>query len=241
MYQHYPKKDDPNPINPVQFPLHEPYFDLPPLDRNSTAMMTKSQYGYPIQDAHNRSFDSESSKPFGSSETKTSVSSSMTNVSSAWTTPNTSFSARSLATSFDASVDGTGTTIRGSWENPSRPPLLGHSVSGSESDVVNWYEVEKSNGTTDKIRAPSDPMDLDSESSETNGNALKAETLYQPREVEAQTSETIVHELLAARLRANCPFGEDVQLLHLYSSLLIPVKSSSSSSKLSVSAISTTL
>ena len=107
--------------------------------------------------------------------------------------------------------------------------------------MANWYEVEGRKGSTDKIRAPSDPMDLDSESSKTNGNALKAEPLYLPRELEAQTSEKIVHELLAARLRTDSPFGKVVSLLMFYSSLLIPVGTSSSPSKLSVSAISTAL
>ena len=203
--------------------------------------MTKSQYGYPRLDAQNRSFESESARPYGSFEAKTSVSSSMTSVSSAWTTPNTSFSARSLATSFDASVDGSDTAMRGSWENPSRPHLLDHSISGSESDVANWYEIEASKGSTGKKRAPSDPMDLDSESSAINGNALKAETLYLPREVEAQTSETIIRELLAARLRANPPFGNVVPLLMFYSSLLIPVEISSSPRWLSDSAIPSAL
>ena len=189
----------------------------------------------------NKGFESESARLFGSFETKTSVSSSTTSVSSAWTTPSTSFSARSLATSFDASVDGTGATIRGSWEDPSRPPLSSHSISGSESDVASWYEVEASKCPTDKIRAPSDPMDIDSESSETNKNTLKAETLYLPREIEAQTSQKIVNELLAARLRENPPFGKVVPLQIICSSLLILVIISSSPRTVSVSAISTAL
>lgn len=225
IYQQYSKKADPT---------------LPP-DKNSTAMITKSQYAYPRQPAQSRNPESEPAKFFGSFDNTTSVSSSMTSASSTWTSPNTSFSVRSLATSFDASVDGTDTAVRGSWDNPSRPPLLSHSLSGSESDVAKWYENEASKVSTDKPRAPSDPMDLDYEFVVTDKNASKAESLYLPRQIEAKTSETVVGALLAGRLQENPPFGSSSPLLMFCSSLLILLKTSSSSRTLSISAIPTAL
>lgn len=161
---------------------------------------------YPGQVAQNKGSESESARLLGSFDNTASISSSMTSASSAWTSPNTSFSARSLATSFDASVDGTDTTIRGFWDNPSRPPLLRHSVSGSESDVAKWYEDGASKVLTDKTRAPSDPRHLDSEFVSINKTSFEAEPLYLQRQVEAKTSETLVCELLAKRLDASSPF-----------------------------------
>lgn len=187
-------------------------------------ILPKSQYDYPRQPTQNKSFESESARLLGSFENATSVSSSTTSVSSAWTSPNTSFSARSLATSFDASVDGADTNICGSWDNPSRPPLLNHSVSGSESDVAKRYEVEASKVSTYNTRAPYDPMDVDSESTVTNKNAFKAEPMHLQRDFEAKSSDTVVRELLATRLDGNSPFGKFYELLRFGSSLLILVK-----------------
>ena len=187
-------------------------------------MVPQSQYDYPRQPAQNKSFESESTRFAGSFDNITSVSSSTTSVSSAWTSPNTSFSARSLATSFDASVDGADTNICGSWDNPSRPPLLGHSVSGSEGDVAKGNEIEASKASTDKTRGPSDPMDIDFESTVTNTNVFKSGPPHLQREVEVKTSETIVGELLAARLHANSPFSKLSELLWFRPSLLILVK-----------------
>lgn len=164
--------------------------------------MSKSQRDYPRQSAQNEMSKFDSTGLFGSFDNTMSVSSSTTSVSSAWTSPNTSFSAASLATSVDASADGTDMAVRGPRDNPSHPPLLIHSQSGSESDVAKWYEV-----STDKLRPPSDPMDLDSESIVINRNAVKAEPLFLQRRMEAKTSDTAVIELLTSRLHANSPFG----------------------------------
>ena len=192
-------------------------------DRTSTTILPKSQYDYSRQSTQNKSLDSESARLLGSFENATSVSSSTTSVSSAWTSPNTSFSAISLATSFDASADGADTNICGSWDNPSRPPL-NHSVSGSESDVAKWYEVEASKVSTHNTRAPYDPMDIDSESTVIKKNAFKAEPMHLHREFEAKSSETVVGDLLATRLDENSPFGKLSELLRFGSSLLIMVK-----------------
>lgn len=164
IYQNDPKKADP----------------ILPHDSIFTKMITKSQYDYLGQPAQHKTSESEPARLLGFFDNSTSTSSSTTTTSSAWTSPNTSFSARSVATSFDASVDGNDTTTRGSWDNPLRPPLLSLSLSGSESDFTNWHEIEMSKDPTNITREPSDPMDLDSESTATDRNMSKvfAERLY---------------------------------------------------------------
>ncbi|KAL6722297.1 hypothetical protein ACLMJK_001404 [Lecanora helva] len=68
----------------------------------------------PPENFHTLSRSSSSSRLNNSS----SVSSSFTSASPAWTSPNTSFCASSLATSFDSSADETDTTIRPSLKQP---------------------------------------------------------------------------------------------------------------------------
>lgn len=120
--------------------------------------------------------------------------------------------------------------MRGSWDNPLRAPLWSRSLLGSESDDAKWYEVEENKLSTDKTRASSDPMDLDSESTVTNQNAFKAEILNLQRQVEAEakTNATVVGEPLASRLHTQSPFGKLSLLLMVCSSLLIIAKTSSS-------------
>ena len=106
----------------------------------------------------------------------------------------------------------------------------------SESDVASFNETGHNRVSTDNTRAPSDPMDLDIESSITHQDAIKVEPLYLQRQTEAKFCE-----LLAARLRANSPFGDPSRVPVPYSSLLILVDDSSSPGSLSLSAISTTI
>lgn len=86
--------------------------------------------------------------------------------------------------------------------------------------MANWHNAGARNDSTNQTSAPSDPMILDSEHAKINGNAMRSETLYLSRELEAYTSETTVSELLPARLRLNSPFGKVVPLLISYSTLL---------------------
>lgn len=67
----------------------------------------------------------------------------------------------------------------------------------------------------DKTRAPSDPMDIDSEPFVSHKDELKAEPLYPQRHCEAKTNDKLVDELLAARLHANSPFGKQSPRLML--------------------------
>lgn len=120
--------------------------------------------------------------------------------------------------------------MRRSWDHSLHAPLLSRSLLGSESDDANWYGVEENKLSTDKTRALSDPMDLDSESTVTDQKAFKTETLYLQRQVEteAKTNATVVGELLASRLHTQSPFGKLSLLLMVCSSLLIIAKTSSS-------------
>ena len=98
--------------------------------------------------------------------------------------------------------------MRRSWDHSLHAPLLSRSLLGSESDDANWYRVEENKLSRDKIRALSDPMDLDSESIVTDQQAFKIETLYLQRQVEAdaKTNATVVGEFLASRLHTQSPF-----------------------------------
>lgn len=165
---------------------------------------------------------------FGSFENKASGTSSVTSASSAGASTNTSFSARSLATSFDSSVDGTDTAKFGYWEVPPLPPPWKFEVPESKRDLANQYQDEACNVSTGNNRESPDPMNIDSETTIPSRSVLQARPLDLPDRFEPRTSLTTVGELLAARLHENSPFGNLSPYLMFYSFLLIPVNISSS-------------
>ena len=189
--------------------LHSPRKIGPtrPLDRASATILPKSQHHIPRQPARNNSFESESARLVASFDNTASLSNSMTTASSAWTSPNTSFSSRSLVTSFDTSIDGIDSTTRGFRDNPSRPPLLGPSLSGLESNVGKCFKMEANKVSTHKTTAQCDPMDVESEPSFLDLSTIKAEPMYPNLHDKAKTSENNVGMLLAERLSTNSPFG----------------------------------
>lgn len=178
---------------------------------------------------------------FGSFENKASGTSSITSASSAGASTNTSFSARSLATSFDSSVDGTDTAKSGYWEVPPLPPPRKFEVPESKKGLANQYQNEACNISTGIHKESPGSMDIDSETTIPNRSVLQARPLDLPGPVEPRTSLTTAGEHLAARLRENSPFGNLFPYLMFCSFLLILVNISSSPRWLSVSAIPATL
>ena len=169
------------------------------------------------------------------------IASPVTSASSAGTSTNTSFSARSLATSFDSSIDGADTTKGGYWDYPPCPPLLSSVGPGAESYLANRYESEASSVSTAKFRAPPEPMDIDSESIDPIKTAFRVDLRNLQGQIEPRSSSTLGGEQLAVRLHENSPFGNPFPSLMYCVLLLILIGSSSSPRALSVSAISTTL
>ena len=202
---------------------------------------TKSSCDYPSQLAQDKSLGWEPATLFGSFENKPLVTSSITSASSAGTSTNTSFSARSLATSFDSSTDGNDAAKHGCWDKSPRPPLIKSLVPRSDSDLANRYESEANEVSTGKIRAPPDPMDIDSKSTIPSKNAFQAESLDLQVRTDPTISSTLLGENLAERLRKNSPFGNLSSFLRFCLCLLILVRIISSPRSLSVRAVSTSL
>lgn len=214
---------------------------IPLSERTSLTTRTKLPSDYPQQFAQHKGSEWESVPLFGSFENKVPIASPVTSASSAGTSTNTSFSARSLATSFDSSIDGADTAKGGYWDNPPCPSLFSSVGPGSESYLANRYESEASSVSTAKFRAPPEPMDIDSESIKSNKTAFKAELRNLPGQIEPRSSSTLVEEQLAVRLHGNSPFGNLFPSLMFCVLLLRLVENSSSPRSLSVSAIATTL
>lgn len=164
-------------------------------------------------------------RPLGryqSNEHLTSISSSMTSASSAWTTPNTSFGSDSMATSFSSSMGGgTDTTIRPMsdklWD--SHDPK--YSAMQSEADSSEWEhfyqaqmtEAPRRNTTTfhpQPLDRPTnsgpDAMEIDSASIHA-GIASKPSMPPPPGSRNQLSPTTSLEKEVAARLHTHSPFG----------------------------------
>ena len=192
--------------------MHYPKLSGPitPSDRISMKAKSLPQHEPPRPLTQKKSSEWEPAKLFGSFENQVSMASSFQSVSSAGASTNTSFSARSLATSFDSSVDSSDTTKPHSWDHP--PHLLPSVLvgPGSESLVAYPSENEMSKVSTDDtitLPDPPDPMDIDPEPGDKNRTSSLNAPLDLQGQVKPKTSSTIAAELLAIRLHESSPFG----------------------------------
>ena len=190
-------------------PIHPP-------DRTNMMTRTTSQHNFTGQQAQTKSSESGSDRLFGSFDNITSISSSMTSNSSTWMSPNTSFSANSLATSFDSSIDGTDRMRPGFCDTAPRANVSNRPLSGLESHPTKWYGIEASSGMKERKVATFDAMDIDSEPTIKRSSPFENEFADLQDKAEAKTAEQIVGKLLAERLRANSPFGNTVRVYLQY-------------------------
>ena len=153
----------------------------------------------------------ESSMSFDSFKSKISTTESATSASSAGTSTNTSFSDRSLATSFNSSIGGTDIAKSEPWTNSSVIPLLDYSLPGLQSHIPNRDENDASKVSTGRVVAPPDPMDIDSDSAAYplpyQPVDSKAQSMNEEGQTKRNTSSPSVGELLAMRLHENPPFS----------------------------------
>lgn len=136
--------------------------------------------------------------------------SSMTSASSAWTSPDTSFSAESLATSFNSTVEGTDGKKRRSYDDLSVSKCAHNEYNGVEKTSVDkvWDRLGEGPMVSKEYTTPPDgSMDLDSDSTATYIPTTKygATNLVAP--VTFKPIQTNIGDLLADRLKSYPPFG----------------------------------
>jgi hypothetical protein len=156
-------------------------------------------------------------------ENLASVSSSMTSASSAWTTPNTSFSSDSMATSFSSSTGGTDTTIRAPFDKSTDSYHAGRSAIQSEADSDEWDQFYRAQTLQPPQRDSSmshptthhrptkpifDWMDIDSKhTSGDRANNNDTSMAPPPGPFKQMSPTRSLEEQVAGRLHSHSPFG----------------------------------
>lgn len=115
----FPLKPVPSDINKKKRPYSDAQPMKPPpmrrISREKSNVRSNANSAVPTPPPESHGFISRSLDLSRSFDNISSVSSSMTNASPAWTSPNTSFCSESLATSFESTADDTDATVRPSF------------------------------------------------------------------------------------------------------------------------------
>ena len=173
----------------------------PPANSNLTS--TKSNGALFVSAPEDQGFPMRSLNMSRSFDNLSSVSSSMTSASTAWTSPNTSFYADSIATSFNSVAEDTDVAIPTSSDRPQ------HCLPG-QTTFPSWIETSKMiSGRQDKIRPPSDSMDIDTDSTLIGPKAsIKAAAIIPSTSDTKPQAGLAIEEHIAERLISHSPFGK---------------------------------
>ena len=183
-----------------------PLEDLEPMPPPPTRKISREQkrdqifpcYPTPTAPAENFHFYSRSSSSSRSFDNSMSVSSSFTSASPAWTSPNTSFCASSVTTSFDSNSEDTDSTVRPSIA----PPTF------NAKQNVPWYQhvhLAPNKGGIDTETGHIEKL-VDSESVRPNFEKLTAVDTNETATGSVKPS-SIVETQLPHRLISHAPFG----------------------------------
>ena len=198
-----------------------PLEDLEPMPPPPTPKVSREKerdqfiprYAAPTPPPQNYHFLSRSSSSSRSFDNSISVSSSFTSASPAWTSPNTSFCASSVATSFDSNSEDTDTTVR---------PSIVPSKSKAKHNFPRYQSVDPApdEGGDDTRMGFIDDL-ADSESVQHRHEQIPTFNVIESATGSVKSSSLVETQLLC-RLVSHPPFGTALDKPFSYS-LLIPL------------------